>query len=149
MKHYISKSYCSIIDLPSWEEVLQNVQNDIEENRELRRLDNLGLIAKNGHLIDKVNALRMQIHKMRPEELVCTAHLFISLTKFSQTFGRHVDTTDVYYIQALGETAWEVEENNEKHNYILRAGDMLYIPKHLYHTPTPMSPRVGISIAFH
>lgn len=149
MKHYISKSYCSIIDLPSWEEVLQNVQNDIQENREIRHLNNLGLIAKNGHLIDKVDVLRKKIHSTRPEESVCTAHLFISLTKFSQTFGRHSDTTDVYYIQALGETEWEIEENNNKYNYILSAGDMIYIPKHLYHTPTPLGPRVGISVAFH
>lgn len=70
MKHYISKSYCSIIDLPSWEEVLLNIQNDIEEN-------------------------------------------------------------------------------NNKYNYILDAGDMIYIPKYLYHTPTPLGPRVGISVAFH
>lgn len=149
MKHYVKKLYCKKEILPSWEEVLKNLESDIEEKREFRELKNFGFIAKNGHLLKKVDELRLKIHKTRPEEPICTSHLFISLTKFSQTFGRHCDKTDVYYIQALGETKWIIEEDGNTFNHTLNEGDMIYIPKNTYHTPIPLGPRVGISIAFH
>jgi mannose-6-phosphate isomerase-like protein (cupin superfamily) len=149
MKHYVQKFFCDKEDLPSWEEILNSLQNDIQEKREYRELKNFGFVLKNGHLLDKVEKIRLKIHKTKPEEPICTAHLFVSLTKFSQTFGKHKDTTDVYYIQALGNMQWNIEEENDIFNYELNEGDMIYIPKQLYHTPIPIGPRVGISIAFH
>jgi ribosomal protein L16 Arg81 hydroxylase len=149
MKHYVQKNLYDKKDLPSWEEVLNNLQDDIEAEREYRELKNYGFVLKNGHLLDKVEKIRLKIHEIRSEEPICTAHLFVSFTKFSQTFGKHKDTTDVYYIQALGNTKWNIEEENVIYNYELSEGDMIYIPKHMYHTPIPTGPRVGISVAFH
>ena len=78
------------------------------------------------------------------KDLECnTAHLYFNVTTKAETFGRHKDTMDVYYWQCQGVTQWIVEDKN----VILNPGDLIYIPSGMYHSVTPLSPRLGISMS--
>ena len=50
---------------------------------------------------------------------------------------------DVYYWKCQGVTQWIVEDKN----VILNPGDLIYIPSGMYHSVTPLSPRLGISMS--
>ena len=69
-----------------------------------------------------------------------TAHLYFNISTKAETFGKHKDTMDVYYWQCQGVTHWIVEDKN----VILNPGDLIYIPTGMYHSVTPLSPRLGI-----
>jgi ribosomal protein L16 Arg81 hydroxylase len=148
MRHYVTRNYCPLEELPSWEEVYKSIQLDMSNNRLVKKLDNGGYITHHGENIPKVEALRKTIHAQRPEHKYCSAHIYTSMSSSSKTFGRHKDTTDVYFIQAVGRTKWIIEEEDKKFTYILMPGDMIFLPIGLYHTPMPLGRRVGISIGF-
>lgn len=139
-------NYCSVSDLPSWEELLSELDNSINENK-FKDLPRMGFVTHNGERIEKVETLRKQIHDSRPEEKICTAHLYMSLLPSSGTFGRHKDDTDVFFILAQGKMRWIVEAE-ETVDIEMKAGDMIFLPKEVYHTPIPLTSRVGISIGF-
>jgi mannose-6-phosphate isomerase-like protein (cupin superfamily) len=145
MKHKVYKNYTTA--LPSWQTILEDLELNLIDGSEVKHLDNLGFVTHRGERIPSVDILRRTIHALHPDKSECTAHIYISLLTSSRTFGRHKDDTDVFFIQALGMTKWVIEENGE-HEYILSPGDMIFIPKEHWHNPTPLSPRVGISIGF-
>lgn len=145
MKHKIYKNYT--VALPSWQNILEDLDLNIKDGLFVKQLENLGFVTYRGERIPSVDMLRQAIHAMHPEHSICTAHIYISLLSFSNTLGRHKDDTDVFFIQALGQTKWIIEEE-KLHEYILNPGDMIFIPKEHWHTPIPLSPRVGISIGF-
>lgn len=145
MKHKVYKNYTTA--LPSWQTILEDLDLNIRDGSVVRQLDNLGFITHRGERIPSVDTLRQSIHAMHPENSMCTAHIYISLLSSSKTLGRHKDDTDVFFIQALGQTKWIIEEDG-KHEYILNPSDMIFIPKEHWHTPISLSPRVGISIGF-
>lgn len=73
--------------------------------------------------------------------------LYMSLAPNAFSHGIHRDVTDVYHWQQLGTTKWVVYDNG-KHTYDLTPGDILFIPKGMYHDTLPLSPRVGISVGW-
>jgi len=92
----------------------------------------------------------------------CDMHVYCSLDK-SSSFGIHCDQPPNFILQVEGETAWKVFDKTLKGQYnsntiteqeageavidtILRPGDMLYIPKRMYHQATPFEKRISISI---
>jgi ribosomal protein L16 Arg81 hydroxylase len=133
--------------LPTWEEIILDFNLNVQDGSCVKKLNNLGFVTHRGERIKKVKDIMDQIHKMRPEEHLCSAHIYISFLENSGTFGRHFDNTDVYFILALGSMDWIIETNT-KQTFTLTAGDMVYLPKGAYHTPMPKSPRVGISVGF-
>lgn len=138
------KSYFDI--LPSWDNVITALNYDITHRpNSVKVLKDLGFVTHYGHEVEIVENIRKQIHVMRPEEEICTAHLYISLLTISETFGWHKDETDVFFVQAIGQTKWQIEGGLE---FILSPGDMLFVAKNLMHNTIPLSPRVGISIGF-
>jgi ribosomal protein L16 Arg81 hydroxylase len=138
------KSYFNV--LPSWDDIITALDYDITHRpASVKLLKDLGFVTHFGNEVSKVEKIRQQIHAMRPEETICTAHLYISLLTISETFGWHKDDTDVFFVQALGQTKWQIEGDLE---YILSPGDMLFVSKNLMHNTIPLSPRVGISIGF-
>lgn len=72
-------------------------------------------------------------------------HTYISFTDKSETFGKHKDDVDVYFLNALGQTKFIVWEDDHEYEYHLEPGDLLYIPAGLWHSTEPLTPRVGLS----
>ena len=135
-------------DLPNWNDIISDLDYNIKNKNEVKILPNLGFVTYNGHRIEKVENIRKKIHYLNKDKPICTAHIYISLLSNSHTFGKHKDDTDVYFVLAIGKMKWIVEYENGEEEYEMSAGDMIYLPKDRYHTPVPLSPRVGISIGF-
>ena len=136
-------------DLPSWDDILKNIEYNVYHNNpNTKIMENLGFVTTDNSKIESIESLRKQIHSLKPEEPICTAHVYISMLTTSKTFGWHNDDTEVYFIQALGQTKWQIEENNEIIEHILNPGDMIFVPKGLRHNTIPLTARVGISIGF-
>jgi hypothetical protein len=90
-----------------------------------------------------------------------SVHMYGSLCKNSKTFGIHRDTADVLYIGIIGKVLWEVyEERGEtKHLMTMESttqdpilseticpGDVIYIPRGVWHNTIALKNRVGLSI---
>ena len=132
-------------DLPSWEDVILDLNRNIQEGQHVIALNNLGFVTHFGERMEKVKPIVDHIRTMRPNEPMYTAHVYISLLSNSETFSNHKDETDVFFVLALGKMKWIIDDTEE---HKLTAGDMLFIPKGAYHAPVPLSPRVGVSIGF-
>jgi len=73
--------------------------------------------------------------------------LYMSFAPYALSHGIHRDVTDVYHWQQLGTTRWVVYDNG-KHTYDLTPGDVLFIPKGMYHDTLPLTPRAGLSLGW-
>ena len=136
-------------DLPTWEDIILNFDYEVNNNRiDVKNFGDLGVATHHGENIPAVNNIKKQIQALRPNEKECTAHIYVSFLTKSKNLGAHKDGSDVFYIQALGKTFWEVDFNRQRESYLLEPGDLIYIPKGVVHNPIPKSPRVGISIGF-
>jgi mannose-6-phosphate isomerase-like protein (cupin superfamily) len=134
--------------LPTWDDVINDLDFNVKHYKtEVKDLGNLGIVTHHGENIDSVENIRQSIHSLRPTESQCTAHIYISLLSISNTFGWHNDDTDVFYVQALGNTSWQVKHDKEE-SFLLEPGDLIYVPKQMMHNTIPETPRVGISIGF-
>lgn len=130
---------------PSWDEVLLNVERSIEENSLIKLGPYLSIVTHNGHVhlqaaADFLAAIR-RLDPSRP----ASAHVYIGLTRFSESFGRHRDNSDVFFWQVLGRTSWKVYAQDGVQEHTLGAGDVLYVPKNMDHEVRSLCPRVGIS----
>ena len=144
-KHQVFKKLWA--DLPDFITVLSDLELDIFTPNASQHIGDLGFVTWHGERMPRVKTILGKIQALRPKD-VCSAHIYISILSKSKTFGRHMDSTDVFYIQGAGKTSWVVEDEGEVFNYALEEGDMIYVPKGMYHTPFPLSPRYGISIGF-
>ena len=134
--------------LPTWDDILANLDDNFERDLFYKTLDNGGFVTHNGFDVEPVAKMGKEIQGYRPKDAL-TAHIYVSLSKNSGTFGRHEDPKhDVYFVQALGKSEWMVEDNGKENIYILEPGDMIYVAAGLFHTPRPLSPRVGLSFGF-
>ena len=79
-----------------------------------------------------------------PDRPLTKTQLYLSMSSKSQGFGKHNDTTDVWFWQFIGQTTWTVYDTEEV-IYTLSPGDMIYVPKGMYHDVKPLSPRAGLS----
>jgi mannose-6-phosphate isomerase-like protein (cupin superfamily) len=133
------------VDYPlvTWDEVIFNLNKNVISNGHIRVLNNLGFVTHNAENIEKVNYVNKVFQELFPSNHV-TAHLYFSLTEISQTLGKHVDHESVFFWQCIGTTKWTVYEDDE-YNYDLMPGEILYIPKGVYHNTHPVTPRAGIS----
>ena len=148
-KNKIFENFWPTKNLPTWEEIINDLDINVKNNDLVKVLDNFGVVTHKGDRIQKIKSLQDYVHQnFAPHERFCSSHIYISLLSNSKTFGRHKDKTDVYFVLALGSMEWVVEYDEGVLSAILRPGDMIYLPKGVYHTPIPLSPRVGISIGF-
>ena len=148
-RHILVRHFVDGGDLPSWQDILNDLSLNFTENSPTSPInvqEDLGFVTYRGGRVPKVERIRQEIAKLEPQ-MPCTAHLYISLTSFSKTFGRHKDTADVFFIQALGKTHWAIDFEG-MHEYDLDEGDMVFIPAGVFHASTPITPRVGLSIGF-
>lgn len=77
-----------------------------------------------------------------PKESIMT--LYCSLVADATTHGIHRDTADVYIYQQLGQLQIDVYDR-QKHTYILSPGDIIHIPKGMYHNTKSLTPRATLS----
>lgn len=131
----------------SWEDVISNINYCILNNRNLRKFDDLGFLSYDGHIIKKCDFIFNQIKEENKNTrfYVTTAHLYVSLSEKSKTSGKHRDGAFVWYWQCIGNTKWIVYENEKENTYELSPGDLIYIPRGVFHSVSPLTPRAGIS----
>lgn len=70
--------------------------------------------------------------------------LYFSFLPGIESHGIHCDVTDVHIWQQQGITQWTVYDK-QKYTYNLMPGDILYIPKGMYHDTIPITARAGLS----
>ena len=141
-KHFVFRN----LDLttPTWSEILENLNQTIVSKSKIKVLDNLGFVFFDAERMESVNSLLTEIKKITDKP--CTAHCYVSLLEISNTFGRHNDTSDVFFWQVQGNTLWKVEQGETTCEYKLYPNDLIYIPRFVFHDVLPLGPRAGISI---
>lgn len=71
-------------------------------------------------------------------------HQYISFSDESSTFGWHNDTLDVMIVPIIGQIGYRVEGLGKVE---MDPGDVLYIPKYVYHEPVVYGPRATLSFS--
>lgn len=129
----------------TWDMIVENLNLCIRENKEIKVLDNFGFVLHDTicqDLTDVVD-IGLQLGKtFKPEPI--SAHYYVSMSEESKTFGMHKDNSCVFLCQAIGSTKVTVVDENEI-SYNLEVGDVLYIPRGMYHNTQPLTPRVNVS----
>lgn len=130
----VTKNYNK--NTPSWETLLNNF-NDSVLNKKLIKHKCFGFfVSHDAHEIKEVKKVLKNL-KLK------VAHLYFNVTKVGGTFGWHKDDVDVYYWQVQGYTEWIFEEKR----VVLKKGDLLYVPKGIYHNVIAHEPRAGVSMS--
>jgi len=65
----------------------------------------------------------------------------------TNTGNAHIDTEDVFLIGLYGKTTYRIIDN--KKDYMIERGDLLYIPKGIKHKSISITPRAIASVGFH
>jgi ribosomal protein L16 Arg81 hydroxylase len=124
------------MNCPDWNNILNNLNNSVINGDDVKHnclgfffSDNARVMPEVKNILNKLN--------------LTLAHLYINITQNGDTYGRHSDTVDVYYWQVQGKTNWQFDDEK----YILEPGDLIIIPKGIYHNVQPLSPRAGISMS--
>ena len=61
---------------------------------------------------------------------------------------RHSDPVDGVFVQCLGTTKWTAFYEEETESFIVKPGDIMYIPKGVEHSVETLEPRIGVSFGF-
>jgi ribosomal protein L16 Arg81 hydroxylase len=130
----VTKSFNT--NTPSWKSILDNFNYSVVYKNEIKFKPTSFFVSHDAHLIDEVKNVLAALN-------LNAAHLYLNFAVEKNTFGRHKDEDDVWFWQVQGMTRWQFD--NEKH--ILEPGDLIYVPKHIYHNVTPLTPRAGISMS--
>lgn len=131
-------------NVPTWDDVIRNIDHSIQVHAEMRGLKFFGMVCKDASMITQKDYIEDLILKHNPDRLLTKTQLYLSMSSKSQGFGKHNDTTDVWFWQCIGQTTWTVYDT-ETVIYTLSPGDMIYVPKAMYHDVKPLSPRAGLS----
>tara|TARA_R100001510_G_scaffold41888_1_gene38244 strand:+ start:216 stop:629 length:414 start_codon:yes stop_codon:yes gene_type:complete len=124
---------------PSWESLLDNLNYSMYEGNSPHGIKHNPLGFFVTHEADKISEVKEVLEKLD----LNYAHLYLNLLINEETFGRHNDEVDVYFWQVQGISKWIFD----KENYILEKGDLIIVPKGIYHDVKPLSPRAGISMS--
>lgn len=146
--HAFVKSFWT--DLPSWQDFLNHLEFCLKNNEQysVKNLLNGGFVTHDGRMIPQVDELSKHIATLKPDENTYSAHIYMSIHSFSGVFDNHKDISDVFLVQAQGNMCYEVTEGDVVYTHLLTPGDLLYVPKDMYHKPVPVTPRVTLSIGF-
>lgn len=133
-----------LFPVPSWDSIIKNIDRNLSENLEVKIKNNLGIVTHDLSDIAETYSPLELIKKQNPGQIY-SAHFYVSLSRVSETFGKHKDVSDVWFWQCQGKTKWTVYENNDEYEYILSPGDVIYVPKQIYHNTQPLTARAGVS----
>jgi hypothetical protein len=138
---------------PSWEEILNEFDREYQihlntDHKDIVKFqDRFGFVLHEVHAIPIVNqflATISQHHSIRQNQQF-TALAYISLSSQSATYGRHNDVMDVWCWQMTGYTLWQVEGRKRNFEKVLEPGELIYVPRGMWHNTSPMTPRAGLS----
>lgn len=133
-----------LTEVPNWEQIIYNIDLNVQNKQLIKSLPNYGIVIHEISDIKEVDFILSEIKNNNPNNIY-SAHMYISLSKESKTFGKHKDKSDVWYWQCIGSTEWKIFQSHETMSYILKPGDIIYVPKETFHDVIPLSSRVGIS----
>lgn len=144
-----NKQYCLLEGIlpetPGWDEVFMNLEKSIAEDSLIKIGPYFSLVTHNGDKhIPRAAQILAQIKTLDPS-LSGSAHVYIGLTKFSESFGRHKDNCDTFFWQIIGSTNWKVYTQEGTREHTLHVGDLIYVPRYMEHEVSSLCPRVGIS----
>ena len=128
------KSYNN--NCPTWQELLENFNNSVIDKQDIKH-NSLGFFFS-----DEAHKI-ISVKNVLDDLKLVTAHLYMNISEDGDTYGRHCDDVDVYYWQVQGKTMWKFDNET----YILNSGDLIIIPKGVYHNVVPLGPRAGISMS--
>ena len=124
------------LNTPSWESIFENLSLAVETNTEIKHNGEDYFVS---HISEHIPEVKSVLEELQ----LNTAHSYINLTSVGNTFGRHNDTMDVWYWQVKGKTEWSFDDHE---TIVLDEGDLIEVPKGIYHSVKPLTPRVGISM---
>lgn len=130
-------------DVITWEEIISCFDLNIQNKNYIKILENFGIVLHEINSVKKIFPILTEIIDKNPSQKY-SAHAYISFSAESKTFGKHKDQSDVWFWQCIGNTKWIVYDT-EINVYTLSPGDIIYIPREMYHDTIPLSPRLGIS----
>jgi hypothetical protein len=146
------------VPLPNWQLVLNFLDSALinskqqKSKQECRELNNHGFIfnfpidqPENNPIFKMFLKAISDSHNRFRERQIYTAFNFLSLSSISETLGRHNDVMDVWCWQVLGQTHMIVEGKLMRFEKVLEPGELIYIPRGMYHTTKPIGPRSLIS----
>lgn len=130
---------------PSWQDFINQLDYSFVNKLLLKGNSDFGIVIEDSDTVTQVRNLEARIIRNNPEYFLTHTQIYMSLSSKSTTFGKHNDTTDVWFWQCIGQTKWTVWDPDPI-TYILSPGDIIYVPVGIYHDPQPVTPRVGMSI---
>lgn len=84
------------------------------------------------------------------------ANVYASPCANSKSFPAHTDNTENFLFHTYGKTKWTIykefagkQPKTILEQFVLKAGDILYIPKNQYHKVETIGPRILCSVHFH
>jgi len=134
-KFYLKKNYNN--NVLAWDIILNNFNESVKKNA-LIKYNPIGFfVSHDAHDISKLKPVL--------KDLKCNvAHLYFNIATSGETFGNHKDTTDVWFWNCQGKTKWIIEN---KEQFILEPGDLIFVKKGIFHNAIPLTPRAGISMS--
>lgn len=74
----------------------------------------------------------------------------VSVADWDKSSTRHRDNADVLNLQCLGKTRWLTSETYESEptEFILEPGDIMFVPKELWHEVSAIGPRANLIFGF-
>lgn len=140
-------------ELLTWEDCVNTLNKHFVEDKWMRLMPDFSFAAYDVSEYLQVQRILNHLKKINPSK-ASNAHMYCNMSVTGGTMGMHVDTQDVWIWQCAGITKWTIHyDNGFNHPYEgiivqeLTPGDMLYIPKGLYHSAKPLTPRFSISFA--
>jgi mannose-6-phosphate isomerase-like protein (cupin superfamily) len=141
------------VPIPSWDEILQEFDREyqIHLSTDFKEIvkpqKRFGFVLHEAHAIPIVNHFLSAISKQHliRKNQTFTAQAYISLSSQSATYGRHKDVMDVWCWQMTGYTLWQVEGRKRNFEKVLEPGELIYVPRGMWHNTSPMTPRAGLS----
>jgi|SRR6056300_440045 len=135
MEFCLHKNYNQ--EVVDWAEAIDNYNYSVCNNEIIKfRAPGFFVI----HSADKINKVKNFMQKLNCN----VAHCYLNLTVMAETFGRHCDNVDVNFWQCQGKTEWTVDGYG---THILEPGDLIQVPKGIYHSVEALTPRLGISMS--
>ena len=141
------------VPTPSWSEILEELDREFKihlstDYKEIVKFqNNLGMVLHQCEAMPIIAQFLKAIsltHNIRKNQNF-TALAYISLSSESATYGRHNDVMDVWCWQMQGYTLWKVEGRKMNFEKVLEPGELIYVPRGMWHDTKPMTPRAGLS----
>ena len=140
------------VPTPSWDEILREFDREYLIHLQtgdpniFKYQERLGFVLHQCQEIPIVGrflqAIGQNYHKTNQH---FTALAYISLSSESATYGRHNDVMDVWCWQMTGHTLWQIEGRRRNFEKVLEPGELVYVPRGMWHNTKPMTPRAGLS----